>query len=286
LGSKSSRQSKEEMGKEPDAGPAARASEQKVLEVKRWTDVLMSFRTTRPEGFAFSAGQYARLGLSIDGQVIWRAYSLTSSPQDDHLEYYGVIVPGGLFTSKLVQLAPGDAIWTEKQPYGFMTADRFTDGNELWMLATGTGIGPYISMLREGDKEGDNKSVWQRFKRLVLVHGVRHASELSYFDELRALRDNPPPHAKASLQLVHCVTRDDAPSALAGAPLLNGRITSLLQNGALEQAAGMPLTVENSRIMLCGNPAMIEETRALLHARGMRPVRRALPGQFLTENYW
>jgi ferredoxin/flavodoxin---NADP+ reductase len=262
-----------------EAPASDRATQETVLELKRWTDVLMSFRTTRPQEFSFTAGQYARLGLAVDGQLLWRAYSLTSAPDDAHLEYYGVLVPGGLFTSKLAQLAPGDPIWTEKQPYGFMTADRFTNGSDLWMLATGTGIGPYISMLRDGE-------IWRRFDRLVLVHGVRHAGELSYVEELRAMQNHPPRNATASLHLVHCVTRDDAPTPVSGATLLRGRITALLQDGTLEQAANILLSVEKSRLMLCGNPAMIEETRAILHARGMRPVRRALPGQFLTENYW
>jgi ferredoxin--NADP+ reductase len=157
-----------------------------------------------------------------------------------------------------------------------MTADRFTDGDELWMLATGTGIGPYISMLRD-------PAVWQRFSRLVLVHGVRHAEELSYADELRAMRDAPPPGAKAKLTLLQAVSREEP---AADSHMLHGRITTLLEHGALERAAGIALTLEHSRVMLCGNPDMIEDMRTLLHARGMRPCRRMKPGHFVTENYW
>jgi ferredoxin--NADP+ reductase len=157
-----------------------------------------------------------------------------------------------------------------------MTASRFTDGDQLWMLATGTGVGPFISILRDPE-------TWRRWRHLVLVHCVRHKDELAYEEELRRMQatapagvDNP-----GTLHLMQSVTREEAKGGL-----MHGRITTLLESGALEQAAGLPLTVERSRIMLCGNPAMIEETRKLLHQRGMKPVRRVNPGQFVTENYW
>jgi ferredoxin--NADP+ reductase len=139
------------------------------------------------------------------------------------------------------------------------------------MLATGTGVGPFISILRD-------QPLWQRWRHLVLVHCVRHPDELAYRDELAAMAADAEQGGK--LRLLQLVTRD------AGGSTLHGRITTLLQSGALEQAAGLPLNPEQSRVMLCGNPAMIEETRKLLHERGMRPVRRVNPGQFVTENYW
>ncbi|MBC7502930.1 MAG: ferredoxin--NADP reductase, partial [Herminiimonas sp.] len=211
------------------------------------------------------------------GAVVWRAYSMISTPAEAELEFYSVLVPGGLFTSALTTALPGDRILIEKQVYGFMTADRFEEGDTLWMLATGTGLGPFISMLRSPE-------VWQQFRNLVVVHGVRHQSEFAYQDELFALRDYPPPAAinPGRLQIVQASTRD---IEIAGSRL-SGRITTLLESGTLEKVTGLLITVESSRFMLCGNPAMIEETRRLLHARGMRPCRRALPGQFLTENYW
>jgi ferredoxin--NADP+ reductase len=248
-----------------------------VIEVRRWTDTLLTFKTTRPRDYRFVPGQFARLGLAGDHDIIWRAYSVTSAPRDNHLEYYGVIVPGGSFTTILKDIAPGDKIWTEKQSYGFMTVDRFSDGDDLWMLATGTGIGPFISILRDPD-------VWQRYRNLVLVHGVRHADEFAYRDELLVLKDHPPATvpAPAALQLIQATTRET--SMPAGR--LNGRITTLLETGELEKKAGLAVTEAASRIMMCGNPAMIEDTRKILHQRGMRPCRRVLPGQFVTENYW
>jgi ferredoxin--NADP+ reductase len=174
----------------------------------------------------------------------------------------------------LKDIKPGDTIWTEKQSYGFMTPDRFADGDELWMLATGTGLGPFVSMLRD-------TFVWEKFRRLIVVHCVKHASEFGYREELLSMANAPRPGA-AELTVIQSVTRDTANASAR----LTGRITTLLKSGELEQAVGIPMTLESSRVMLCGNPEMIEETRRILHERGMRPCRRLTPGQFVTENYW
>lgn len=244
-----------------------------------WNDKLLTFTTTKPSGYSFAAGQYARMGIPDKRGVVWRAYSMTSAPHQDFLEFYGVIVPGGLFTTRLKEMKPGDRLLIEKQSYGFMTPDRFTDGEDLWMLSTGTGVGPYISMLRD-------PYVWQKFRNLILVHSVRHADEFAYTDELGMLQQQAPiaESAQAQLHIVRSVTRDTpiSPDPL----LLHGRITTLLENGSLEQALSRPITEAASRIMMCGNPQMIEDMRKILHHRGLRPVRRALPGQFVTENYW
>jgi ferredoxin/flavodoxin---NADP+ reductase len=249
---------------------------QTITGVRWWTDRLLTFTMTKPADYTFAAGQYARLGLADGNIVIWRAYSMTSSPADSLLEFYGILVDGGRFTSQLKELKEGSPILLEKLPFGFMTPDRFTGGEDLWMLATGTGVGPFLSLLRD-------PYVWTRFKRLVLVHCVRHAEELCYGDELSALQQQHAGTGGATLQVLRLVTRDSSPATPG---LLHGRITTLLENGELEKAADLQLSEESSRIMLCGNPDMIEETRKLLHQRGLRPVRRALPGHFLTENYW
>ena len=242
--------------------------------MRRWTDALFSFKTTRPKDYRFSAGQYARLGLPSGEGILWRAYSIVSAPHEDYLEYYGVLVPGGAFTAILKDIEPGDTLWTDKQSFGFMTPERFADGDDLWMLATGTGLGPFVSILRDA-------LVWKKFRRLIVVHCVKHAAEFGYQEQLLSMRGE---HRSddAELTIIQCVTREPPTGPLQ----LTGRITTLLYDGQLEQAAGIPMTVESSRIMLCGNPEMIEETRRILHQRGMRPCRRALPGQFVTENYW
>ncbi len=255
-----------------------KASCERLLSVHRWTDKLLSFRTTRPAGYRFSAGQFARLGLEIDGEIVSRAYSITSAEEADELEYYAIIVPGGQFTTRLDALRPGDPVWVEKLSYGFMTADRFTDGSQLWMLATGTGLGPYIAILQQPD-------VWRRFKDLVVVHGVRQREELTYIEQFEAMRQ----HARqqgwpARLHLLRCVTRES--SLPPDEALLAGRITTLLRDGVLEQATGLPMSLEQTRVMACGNPDMVTELRDLLRQRGMTPLRRTGGGQFVTEDYW
>lgn len=247
-----------------------KASLETVVSIRWWTDKLFTFTTTKPPGYVFAAGQYARLGLPDGQDVVWRAYSMTSAPDEACLEFYGIVVPQGRFTSQAKGLHAGSPVLIEKQSYGFLTPDRFTGGEDLWMLSTGTGVGPFLSMLRDG-------YVWERFRRLLLVHCVRHADEFSYTDELAALAST---RRNGQLQVLRTTTRDSYPG------VLHGRITTLLESGELERAAGVALGEETSRLMLCGNPEMIEDTRRLLHARGLKPVRRALPGQFLTENYW
>lgn len=256
---------------------AEKATVEKVLRLHWWTDKLLTFTTTRPPGYSFAAGQYARLGLRDANGLVWRAYSMVSSPAQEFLEFYGVLVPNGLFTTQMKALKEGDGILVEKQCYGFMTPDRFTDGEDLWMIATGTGVGPFVSMLRD-------PYVWEKFRNLILVHGVRHADEFSYRDELASYCRKAPFGTTSRLQVVRSATRDQA--SAPDPQTLNGRVTTLFENGALEKATGLSMTDASSRFMMCGNPEMIEDMRKLLHGRGMRPVRRTLPGHFVTENYW
>lgn len=254
-----------------------KASCERLLSIHRWTEKLLTFRTTRPAGFKFTAGQFARLGLEIDGEMVSRAYSITSAESEDELEYYAIVVPGGRFTTRLDALRPGDPVWVEKLSYGFMTADRFVDGSQLWMLATGTGLGPYVAILQQ-------KEVWEKFGQLVLVHGVRRREELAYADKFEALRAQAAAQGlPARLHCLRAVTREP------GRPdegLLSGRITTLLREGVLEQATGLAMSVEQSRVMACGNPEMVTEVREILRERGMTPLRRNGGGQFVTEDYW
>ncbi|GAB3538712.1 ferredoxin--NADP reductase [Noviherbaspirillum agri] len=256
---------------------AEKATLETIIRIRWWNEKLLTFTTTRPSNYSFVAGQYARLGLPDGDSVIWRAYSMTSAPSQQELEFYGIIVPGGLFTTRLQSIKPGDSLLLDKQSFGFMTPDRFKDGEDLWMLSTGTGIGPYISMLRDA-------YVWQKFRNLILVHCVRHADEFAYTDELEQLSRQSFAPSSARLQVIRSTTREAATASSTAH--LNGRITTLLENGELERAAGLPLNETTSRIMMCGNPDMIEDMRKLLHQRGLRPDRRANPGQFVTENYW
>lgn len=253
-----------------------KATQESLISVHRWTDKLLTFRTTRPVDYRFTPGQFARLGLLINGEMVWRAYSITSAEVEDQLEYYAIIVPDGLFTSALSQLQPGDPVWVEKLSYGFMTPDRFVDGDDFWMLATGTGLGPYISILQQRD-------VWQQFRNLVLVHCVRHEDELTYQEKFKSLQAQAAvQNLPAQLHLIQMTTRDGD----VDPNRLNTRITTALRDGSLEHKAGLPITAEGTRLMVCGNPDMITEVREILRERGLGPCRRAGGGQFITEDYW
>lgn len=244
--------------------------------LRHWNDKLLSFRLTRPEGFRFTPGQFVRLGHALpDGGQVWRAYSMVSAPWDDYLEFYSIVVPGGQFTSRLAQLGEGDTVLLERKAIGFFTADRLPDGEQLWLLATGTGLAPYLSILQQED-------VWQRFEHIVLVHCVRETGELAYRDEIAALRDHPL-HGDAyahKLQYLPVVTREQLPGCL------HARIPALLANGELAAAAGLAISPETSRFMICGNPRMVKDTYAQLQQLGCRLAGLAAPGQVVLENGW
>jgi len=248
---------------------------QRLLEVQTLTPGLFTLRTTRDPGFRFQAGQFARLGVrKPSGSIVWRAYSMVSAPHDEFLDFFSIVVPDGEFTSELSRLRPGDELLVDRQAFGFLTLDRFPDGRDLWLLATGTGLAPFLSILQDFE-------VWQRFERIVLVYSVREARELAYQGMIETLlqRDYLAEHA-GKLTYLPTKTREHKPDAL------HGRITTLLESGELERAAGVELSPEHSRIMLCGNPQMIEDTRQLLKARDLQLSLTRRPGQVAVENYW
>ena len=254
---------------------ADKFTRQTLLGVQPLTPNLFSLRVTRDAGFRFRAGQFARLGVSkADGSVVWRAYSMVSAPHDEHLDFFSIVVPGGEFTSELSRFGEGDTLLIDRQAFGYLTLDRFVGGRDLWLLATGTGIAPFMSILQDFE-------AWERFDNIKLVYSVREAKELAYVDEIAALeqRDYLAEYA-GKLQFIPVVTREQHPGAL------NARITTLIENGELEKAAGLGLSPEHSRIMLCGNPEMVEDSRRILVERGYRLSRRGDPGHLAVENYW
>ena len=254
---------------------AEKFTQQTLTDVTPLTPSLFTLRTTRDPGFRFRAGQFARLGVTkADGSTVWRAYSMVSSPHDEFLEFFSIVVPGGEFTSELSRLQVGDSLMVERQAFGFLTMDRFVDGRDLWLLATGTGIAPFLSILQDFE-------VWEKFERIVLVYSAREARELAYQDLIAELcsREYLIEYAHKFVY-IPIVTREQIPGTL------NGRITTLIENGQLEQAAGIELTSEHSRVMVCGNPQMIDDTRKLLKARDMQLSLSRRPGQVAVENYW
>jgi len=216
----------------------------------------------------FNAGQFVNLGLEVDGEFVRRSYSIASLPGAP-LEFYLKEVPGGALTPRLTRLEPGATVWVERKPQGFFTLAYVPPCRELWLIATGTGLGPFLAMLR-------GTEVWQRFERVSLVHGARSPAHLSYAEELAALS------AKHAGRLVYTplVSGGEHGSALPG------RVTTALADGSLEARAGLTLDPERSHLLLCGNPDMILEVTAVLALRGLRKHRVRTPGHITSEKYW
>ena len=248
---------------------------QTLLDVQSLTPSLFTLRTTRDPGFRFTAGQFVRLGVTkADGSTVWRAYSVVSAPFDEYLDFFSIVVPGGEFTSELSRLRVGDTLMVERQATGYLTLNRFVDGRDLWLLGTGTGVAPFLSILQDFE-------AWEKFERIILVYSAREAKELAYQALIKELgeREYLAEYAH-KLTYLPIVTREQHPGAL------NGRITTLIENGELERAAGVELSPEHSRVLICGNPQMVDDTRQLLKKRHMNLSLSRRPGQVAVENYW
>jgi ferredoxin--NADP+ reductase len=258
----------------PADGRSEKWTTERVLTIRWWTPSLLSFRTTRYRGFRFTPGHYTRLGLATGDQRVWRPYSVASADYDDYLEFIAVLVPGGAFSETLKQLRIGDSLCVDKSSYGFLTTDQLAPGKDLWLLASGSGLGPFISILRD-------PSVWQNYERLIVAHSVRHSAELAWRDEITAMpKGDPFVKASRSLTYLPIVTREP------GASTLEERIPLLLSDGRLETAADSSLNLARSRILVCGNPDMSRELRQLLTSRGFATNRRGVPGHMAFEKYW
>jgi ferredoxin--NADP+ reductase len=242
--------------------------EGRVVEQRRWADRLYSIRVEAAIE-PFQAGQFSRLALEIGGEAVARPYSFVNAPNEALLEFHYVHLDAGPLTSGLVALAPGDPILVAPRAAGYLTLSEVSEADHLWMLATGTGVGPFLSILKTDDP-------WRRFERVVLVHAVRTAAELSYQDTLRSLG------AVRGDQFVYLpfVSREETDFAI------RGRIPDAIRQGRLEGAAGIAIEAARSQVMLCGNPDMVAETMAVLEARGLRRHKRKDPGQIHVESYW
>lgn len=251
-------------------------TEERILAIKYWSPKVLSFRTTRYAGFRFTAGHYARLGLPMaaeQGSWVTRPYSIVSPVWADYLEFLSVLIPDGAFSQQLANAQIGDTIRIEKPAYGFLTVDRLAPGADLWLIASGTGIGSFLSILQE-------PSIWQQYQRLMLVHSVRQSDELAYRDEILALpQQQSLRDGGAQLHYLPIATRE------SGATLFANRIPELLADGRLEQALA-PIDVAYSRLMICGNPEMAAEMRRQLQIRGFATTRRGVAGQMAFEQYW
>src|SRR5262245_127459 len=239
-----------------------------VTAQKRWGERLFSLNV-EAEISPFEAGQFGKLALAVNGEMIARPYSFVNAPDERPHEFYYVTLPDGPLTRKLADLHAGDTVFMAPRPAGFLVLSEVPDGENLWLISTGTGIGPFLSILK-------TETPWRRFKQVVLVHAVRRAEELTYRESIeRLLRQ----HA-AQMRAVSLVSRETAAGALPG------RIPAAIEEGRLEAAAGVALSAAKSQVMICGNPDMVTDTSATLARRGMKKHRRRDPGHITVENYW
>ena len=247
-------------------------SVEKVLSVHRWADNLFSFTMTRPAHFKFTAGQFARIGLMVDGELVVRAYSVVSSPFDETLEFFSIVVPDGVFTSNLQHLKVGDELYLEKIPYGYLTLARYQQPlpQDLWLLATGTGLAPFLSMLQDFE-------TWQKYQKINLVYSVRTTAELAYVERIQQIAEFFG-EGHSGFKFIPIITRDANTT-------LHERLPVLIGNGELEKVAELILNPATSHVMLCGNPQMVDDTKEALKQRGLTMNRRG-EGNIAVENYW
>ena len=244
-----------------------------VLEVHHWNESLFSFKTTRSPGLRFHNGHFVMIGLQAEGKPLLRAYSIASANYEEHLEFLSIKVPDGPLTSRLQHLKPGDQLIVGQKPVGTLVIDDLNDGRNLYLLATGTGLAPFMSIIRDPD-------TYERFDKVVLVHGVRTVSELAYSDYIR--EELPKQEyigelVQSRLLYYPTVTRE---------PYRNrGRLTDLMHSGKLFEDLGLPaLDAAHDRTMICGSPSMLEDTCKLLDAKGLKiSPRQGERGDYVIE---
>ena len=241
--------------------------EGRVLENRHWTPALFSLRVAAP-ALEFEAGQFVKLALDIDGERVARPFSFVNPPGEMPFEFYGIIVPEGPLSPRLACLQPGDALHLSTNPSGFLVLSEVPRAEELWLLATGTGLAPFLSILR-------TERPWRAYRSVILAHAARRASELVYRDLIEAVK-----RARGGqFRYVTFVSREDHPGSLAG------RMPAAIRDGRLE-AAACAIAPERSQFMLCGNPDMVKDVTAALAERGLRKHRRRAPGHITVENFW
>ncbi len=246
---------------------------EKVLEVHHWNDTLFSFKATRDPSFRFENGHFVMLGLPVDGKPLLRAYSIVSANYEEHLEFLSIKVQDGPLTSRLQHLKPGDEILIGRKPTGTLVIADLKPGKRLYLVGTGTGLAPFMSIIKDPE-------TYERFEQVILMHGVRVVSELAYSDYIQhELPKNEFFGDAVSAKLIYypTVTRE---------PYVNkGRVTEVLESGRMTAELGLPnLDPEHDRFMICGSPSMLSDCCKLLDARGfIASPRRGEPGDYVIE---
>jgi ferredoxin--NADP+ reductase len=258
-------------GSEPARSPNA-PTDETVLSVRHYTDRLFAFRLSRPAAFRFRSGEFVMIGLTVDGKPLLRAYSVASPAWDDTLEFYSIKVPDGPLTSRLQSIQPGDKVLLGKKATGTLVLDALTPARRLFMFATGTGIAPFASLIRDPD-------TYERYEQVFLVHTCRLKAELAYGEELvAAIGDDPLVGEVAPVKLRHITscTRESHENT--------ERITDMLDSGHLAWlTGGAPITPATDRAMICGSLPMNVDLRARLEALGFKEGSVSAPGEFVVE---
>ncbi|CAD5378662.1 Ferredoxin--NADP reductase [Pseudomonas sp. OF001] len=246
---------------------------ERVISVHHWNDTLFSFKTTRNQGLRFENGQFVMIGLEVEGRPLMRAYSIASPNYEEHLEFFSIKVPNGPLTSRLQHLQPGDELMVSRKPTGTLILGDLLPGKHLYLFGTGTGLAPFMSVIQDPE-------TYERFDKVILVHGVRWVSELAYAD---FITQELPQHeyfgemVREKLIYYPTVTRE---------PFRNqGRMTDLMRSGKLFADIGLPpINPQDDRAMLCGSPSMLDETSQVLDSFGLKvSPRMGDPGDYLIE---
>ncbi len=247
-------------------------NEERVLSVHHWTDRLFTFTTTRDPSLRFSNGHFTMIGLRVNGKPLLRAYSIVSPNYEEHLEFLSIKVPDGPLTSRLQHIQVGDTIVVGRKPTGTLVVDYLLPGKRLYLLSTGTGLAPFMSIIRD-------PATYEQFEQIVLVHGVRQVDELAYHD---LVVDHLPQHEylgeAVAKQLLYypTVTRETYKNM--------GRVTELLDSGKmLEDLKLPPLDPATDRVMICGSPGMLKDLKVMLEAKGFKEGNTSKPGDFVIE---
>lgn len=245
---------------------------EKVLSVHHWDDTLFSFRTTRRPSYRFKNGHFVMIGLESEKKPVMRAYSITSANWEEELEFLSIKLPHGQLTSRLQHIQVGDEVIVGDNPVGTLVSDLLVPGKNLWLLSTGTGLAPFMSIIKDPD-------IYEQYEKVILVHGVRKVSELAYKDYIE---NELPQHEflgetiREQLLYYPTVTRE---------PFENqGRITDLLISGELSQRLGVePMSVENDRFMICGNQFMLDDLCVILNDKGFSLGSNRQQGHYTIE---
>jgi ferredoxin--NADP+ reductase len=246
--------------------------EEEVLSVHHWTDRLFSFKTTRSPAFRFENGQFTMIGLPVDGKPLLRAYSLVSPNYAEELEFLSIKVADGPLTSRLQHIRAGDKILVGRKPTGTLLVDNLLPGRNLYLLGTGTGLAPFMSLVKD-------PAVYERYEKVVLVHGCRFAAELAY---AQAIENDLPAdellgeEIRAKLLYYPTVTREEFRH--------RGRITQLMGTGRIASDLGMaPLDAAHDRVMICGSPAFLSDITTLLKGLSFSEGNSSEPGSYVIE---